>query len=99
MEMRVQKQAATAQKLATWLYSLTAATPEPSQDAADKDIVGGKVVEWVWHGSLQPRKDQDPKGRLVESPGFDPRKQMHGGFSPCFSFRVSRAFTPRTELR
>ncbi len=89
LPLRVQRQSQTAQQLADWLFSLSSSTSAtPSTDPEDAELVGGKVVEWVWHASLQPRKDEDPRKRKLESPGFDPRKQMSGGFSPTFSIRA-----------
>ncbi|KDN52086.1 cystathionine gamma-synthase [Tilletiaria anomala UBC 951] len=108
--LRVQRQSETAHKLAQWLYSLTVDAAHPSEDVEDKELVGGKVVEWVWHGSLQPRNDKDPSARPTEGADFDPRDQMPGGFSACFSIRFASAgqaakvphsteyFTPATSL-
>jgi Cys/Met metabolism PLP-dependent enzyme len=102
LTLRVKRQSETAHKLATWLHSLTSFASEPSTDPEDKELVGGKLVEWVWHGSLQPRKDKDPRGREPEGANFDASKQMTGGFSPCFAIRVSRVLetclSPLTRL-
>lgn len=110
LPLRVGRQASTARALASWLHSLTPGGSAGLQPA-DEDIGRGKAVDWVWHASLQPWSvAQTPFGRPLESVGFDPRSQMAGGFSPCFSIHVpnrhvadnlshtTRYFIPATSL-
>ncbi|KAK0548203.1 hypothetical protein OC844_007051 [Tilletia horrida] len=93
LDLRVSRQADTASKLVQWLNSLTP-TFRGEVDAEDTKlgIAAGKVVNRVWHGSLQPRVDPDPlpTARLEEGKGFDPKEQMPGGFSPTFAIRMAK---------
>lgn len=81
--LRVKRQSESAQKLVDWLKTLTEdGTPSPD---TPKEITGGRIVQWVWHTSLQPRDStKDPRG-FSESPGFDPSQQMSGGGPPTFA--------------
>lgn len=91
LPLRVNRQSQTATVLAAWLHSLTVngASQLNTQDA-EAGLGNGKVVNWVWHPSLQPWTEaKTPFGRKLESPGFDPRNQMSGGFTPCFSINLA----------
>ncbi|KAE8212291.1 hypothetical protein CF327_g4061 [Tilletia walkeri] len=93
LSLRVTRQAETATKLVHWLHTLTATYQgDASADDTKFGITRGTVVNRVWHASLQPRQDADPnpKARLEEGAGFDPKDQMPGGYSPTFAIRTSK---------
>lgn len=110
--LRVERQSTSATALANWLFSLTPQGKD--QLSAEDDQAGlgnGQIIDWVWHPSLQPWTQEETSfGYKLESPGFDPRKQMIGGFSPCFSIHLAnkavayklafatRYFAPATSL-
>lgn len=112
LPLRVNRQSQSATALAAWLHSLTVKGAEQlSAQDAEAGLGNGQVVDWVWHPSLQPWTEvKTPFGRKLESPGFDPRSQMSGGFSPCFSINLAntkvadkmahatRYFVPATSL-
>lgn len=93
LDVRVAKQSQTAQKLASWLWTLVPANPEQPklENSDDEAIRSSGVIGWVTHGSLQPRSaDVQDKGsnKAPEGIDFDPRPQMPGGFSPTFAIRL-----------
>ena len=73
LHLRVPRQSASATVLALWLDSI-AKTPV----GKTYDGVPGGVLKQVWHSSLQG----------VDSRGFDPKKQMQGGWNATFSILV-----------
>jgi cystathionine gamma-synthase len=77
LHLRVPRQSATATTLAQWL-NFTASTPVGQLH----DGVPGGVISKVWHSSLQASKDLR---------GFDPSKQMEGGWNATFAILVSVA--------
>ena len=73
LHLRVPRQSATATALASWLNQI-ANTPE----GRSYDGVPGGIVTKVWHSSLQGR----------DASGFEPGKQMEGGWNATFSILV-----------
>lgn len=73
LHLRVPRQSATATALAHWLNQISN-TP----NGLSYDGVPGGIVTKVWHSSLQGR---DPSG-------FEPSKQMEGGWNATFSILV-----------
>ena len=113
LTVRVQKQSATATKLASWLHSLASPSPSTPVSAEDEAFAGAKLIARTYHSSLQPRSDLDDvvtKGSTPEDPTFDPSAQMPGGHAPTFAFRTTKPvyatfiphlttyFTPATSL-
>lgn len=112
LPLRVGRQAESATKLAQWLFSLTTfGSDKLSPEDKASGLGEGKILDWVWHPSLQPWTSAKTSfGYQLESPGFDPRQQMSGGLSPCFSVHfmdmkvaeqvafVTSYFTPATSL-
>ena len=100
LEVRWQRQSATATKLAAWLRSLAVSTTPPAElSTADEDraLLENRIVERVWHASLQPRRDKDPSATPREVEGgsdFDPKEQLRHGWPACFAFRVRSSFPP-----
>ncbi len=74
LHLRVPRQSASATVLAQWLNSI-AQTPV----GKTYDGVPGGILTKVWHSSLQG----------VDKYGFDPSKQMQGGWNATFSILVS----------
>ncbi|KAF8076285.1 Cys/Met metabolism PLP-dependent enzyme-domain-containing protein [Lyophyllum atratum] len=95
LHLRVPRQSATATTLAQWLKSI-ASTPK----GQSYDGVPGGVLTKVWHSSLQGK----------DSRGFDPSKQMEGGWNATFAILLDnreyathfphllRYFVPATSL-
>jgi len=95
LHLRVPRQAATATALASWLDHIARAPSGQQYDG-----VPGGLVSKVWHSSLQGR----------DARGFEPSKQMEGGWSATFSILLSepamadrlpdllRYFIPATSL-
>jgi cystathionine gamma-synthase len=77
LHLRVPRQSTTATVLAQWL-NVVASTPVGQL----YDGVQGGVISKVWHSSLQVSKD---------SRGFEPSKQMEGGWNATFAILVSVA--------
>jgi cystathionine beta-lyase/cystathionine gamma-synthase len=75
LHLRVPRQSASATVLALWLDSI-AKTPV----GKTYDGVPGGVLKQVWHSSLQG----------VDSRGFDPKKQMQGGWNATFSILFTK---------
>ncbi|KAF9482495.1 cystathionine gamma-synthase [Pholiota conissans] len=75
LHLRVPRQSASATILAQWLNSV-AKTPV----GKTYDGIPGGVVEKVWHSSLQG----------VDERGFDPSKQMQGGWNATFAILLSK---------
>jgi cystathionine gamma-synthase len=75
LHLRIPRQSATATALASWLDRI-ARTPSGQL----YDGVPGGVVSKVWHSSLQGR----------DARGFEPSKQMEGGWNATFSILVSQ---------
>lgn len=73
LHLRVPRQSASATVLAQWLNSI-AKTPA----GKTYDGIPGGIVEKVWHSSLQG----------VDARGFDPSKQMQGGWNATFAILV-----------
>ncbi|KAF8631532.1 hypothetical protein AX15_002289 [Amanita polypyramis BW_CC] len=74
LHLRVPRQSATASALASWLNQI-ANTPS----GQSYDGVPGGMISKVWHTSLQG----------VDERGFEPSKQMEGGWSATFAILVS----------
>ena len=74
LHLRVPRQSATATVLAQWLNSVAQTPSEKSYDGAP-----GGIVSKIWHSSLQG----------VDKRGFDPRKQMQGGWNATFAIQVT----------
>ncbi|KAF8897441.1 Cys/Met metabolism PLP-dependent enzyme-domain-containing protein [Infundibulicybe gibba] len=70
LHLRIPRQSATATALAQWLASVASAPIGKSFDGAPSG-----VLEKVWHSSLQG----------IDSRGFDPSKQMEGGWNATFA--------------
>ncbi|CAA7259667.1 unnamed protein product [Cyclocybe aegerita] len=75
LHLRVPRQSASATVLAQWLDSV-AKTPV----GQSFDGVPGGVVAQVWHSALQG----------VDERGFDPSKQMQGGWNATFAIHLSK---------
>ncbi|KAF8631531.1 hypothetical protein AX15_002289 [Amanita polypyramis BW_CC] len=73
LHLRVPRQSATASALASWLNQI-ANTPS----GQSYDGVPGGMISKVWHTSLQG----------VDERGFEPSKQMEGGWSATFAILV-----------
>ena len=73
LHLRVPRQSATATALASWLNQI-ANTPK----GQSYDGVPGGIVTKVWHSSLQDR----------DASGFEPSKQMEGGWNATFALLV-----------
>jgi len=74
LHLRVPRQSATATSLAQWLSAIASIPVGQSYDG----VLGG-VISKVWHSSLQVR----------DSRGFEPSKQMEGGWNATFAILVS----------
>ncbi|KAE9410372.1 PLP-dependent transferase [Gymnopus androsaceus JB14] len=72
--LRVLRQSATATALVQWLKSV-----ESSPENSSFDGIPGGLLKKVLHSSLQ----------VVDSRGFDPSKQMEGGWGATFSILLS----------
>ncbi|KAL0949721.1 hypothetical protein HGRIS_009761 [Hohenbuehelia grisea] len=95
LHLRVPRQSETATALAKWLQKGT----KLSQGESFDGLPGG-VIAHVWHSSLQG----------VDSRGFDPAKQMSGGWNATFAIllvkpeyaerlpHAMQAFVPATSL-
>jgi len=75
LHLRVPRQSASATVLAKWLNSL-ANTP----NGETYDGIPGGVISQVWHSSLQG----------VDGRGFDPSKQMQGGWNATFAILLAK---------
>ncbi|KJA29961.1 hypothetical protein HYPSUDRAFT_32000 [Hypholoma sublateritium FD-334 SS-4] len=75
LHLRVPRQSASATVLAQWLNSI-AQTPV----GKTYDGVPGGILTKVWHSSLQG----------IDKYGFDPSKQMQGGWNATFSILLSK---------
>lgn len=87
LHLRVPRQSASATVLAQWLNSVA-----KTQVGETYDGIPGGVLSAVWHSSLQGK----------DARGFDPSKQMLGGWNATFSILVSQTlFSPNgtEELR
>ncbi|GLB33706.1 putative cystathionine gamma-synthase [Lyophyllum shimeji] len=73
LHLRVPKQSETAATLAQWLNAI-ASTPK----GQSYDGVPGGIITKVWHSSLQG----------TDARGFNPRKQMEGGWNATFAILV-----------
>ncbi|KAF8719139.1 hypothetical protein AX14_011400 [Amanita brunnescens Koide BX004] len=76
LHLRIPRQSATATALASWLNQI-ANTPK----GQSYDGVPGGIVTKVWHSSLQDR----------DASGFEPSKQMEGGWNATFTILVNEA--------
>jgi cystathionine beta-lyase/cystathionine gamma-synthase len=74
LHLRIPRQSATATALARWLQLISKA---PNGQAIE-GIPSGLLTR-VWHSSLQG----------TDARGFNPQKQMLGGFNATFSIEVS----------
>ena len=74
LHLRVPRQSASATNLAQWLNSIAKTPTGQSYDG----VPGGVLIQ-VWHSSLQNK----------EKGGFDPAKQMQGGWNATFAVLVS----------
>ncbi|KAE9410373.1 cystathionine gamma-synthase [Gymnopus androsaceus JB14] len=74
LHLRILRQSATATALVQWLKSV-----ESSPENSSFDGIPGGILKKVFHSSLQE----------VNSRGFDPSKQMEGGWSATFSILMS----------
>lgn len=74
LHLRLPRQSATATALATWLDQIAKTLPGQSFDG-----VPGGLASKVWHSSLQ--------GKDVS--GFEPSKQMEGGWNATFAILLS----------
>ncbi|KIL70153.1 hypothetical protein M378DRAFT_20638 [Amanita muscaria Koide BX008] len=95
LHLRVPRQSATATALVSWLNEI-AKTPS----GQTYDGVPGGLVSKVWHSSLQ----------VKDARGFEPSKQMEGGWNATFGILLShpglanklpyllRYFVPATSL-
>lgn len=70
LHLRVPHQSATATSLALWLNTIASTPAGQSYDG-----VRGGVLSKVWHSSLQ----------VKDSRGFEPSKQMEGGWNATFA--------------
>jgi cystathionine gamma-synthase len=73
LHLRVPRQSATATALADWLNQISNTPKGRSYDG-----VPGGIITKVWHSSLQGR----------DASGFEPSKQMEGGWNATFSIMV-----------
>jgi len=73
LHLRVPRQSATATALANWLNQISNTPTGRSYDG-----VPGGIVTKVWHSSFQGR----------DASGFEPSKQMEGGWNATFSIMV-----------
>ncbi|KAI4526066.1 cystathionine gamma-synthase [Schizophyllum commune Tattone D] len=76
LHLRVERQSDNATKLAQWL-SQVSKTPE----GQTFDGVPGGIIKTVWHSSLQG----------VDKRGFDPKKQMAGGWNATFAMEMANS--------
>ena len=74
LHLRVPRQSATATTLALWLNAVASTPVGQSYDG-----VPGGILSKVWHSSLQ----------VKDSRGFQPSKQMEGGWNATFAVLVS----------
>lgn len=74
LHLRIPRQSASASVLAQWLNSVS----ETPAGESYSGIPGG-IIAKVWHSSLQG----------VDARGFDPSKQMLGGWNATFAILVS----------
>jgi hypothetical protein len=77
LHLRVPRQSATATTLALWLNAIASTPAGQSYDG-----VPGGVLSKTWHSSLQ----------VKDSRGFEPNKQMEGGWNATFAILVSLPF-------
>jgi cystathionine gamma-synthase len=73
LHLRVPRQSASATTLAQWLDAVSTTPVGKTYDG-----VPGGVLSKVWHSSLQGK----------DTRGFEPSKQMEGGWNATFAFRV-----------
>ncbi|KAH9482934.1 putative trans-sulfuration enzyme [Psilocybe cubensis] len=95
LHLRVPRQSASATVIAQWLNSIA-----KTQVGETYDGVPGGIISKVWHSSLQGKDDR----------GFDPAKQMQGGWNATFAVlfskpdyalkfpHVTKYFVPATSL-
>ncbi|KAK2466138.1 hypothetical protein APHAL10511_001780 [Amanita phalloides] len=76
LHLRIPRQSATATALANWLNQIAKTSPGQSYNG-----VPGGIVNKVWHSSLQCR----------DSRGFEPGKQMEGGWNATFAILLNKA--------
>lgn len=74
LHLRVPRQSESATILAKWLHQIAS-----TKTGEYFDGVQGGLVKQVWHSSLQ----------TVDSFGWEPSKQMEGGWNATFSMLVS----------
>ena len=74
LHLRIPRQSASATVLAQWLNSVS----ETPSGESHSGIPGG-IIAKVWHSSLQG----------TDARGFDPSKQMLGGWNATFAILVS----------
>jgi len=74
LHLRIPRQSASASILVQWLNSVS----ETPAGETYSGIPGG-IIAKVWHSSLQG----------IDSRGFDPSKQMLGGWNATFAILVS----------
>ena len=74
LHLRVPRQSATATTLASWLNAIATTPVGQSYDG-----VPGGVLSGTWHSSLQ----------VKDARGFEPSKQMEGGWNATFAILVS----------
>ncbi|PPQ64703.1 hypothetical protein CVT24_008330 [Panaeolus cyanescens] len=75
LHLRVPRQSASATVLAKWLDSISKTPVGQSYDG-----IPGGIISKVWHSSLQG----------VDASGFDPSKQMQGGWNATFAILLSK---------
>ncbi|KDR83849.1 hypothetical protein GALMADRAFT_681044 [Galerina marginata CBS 339.88] len=92
LHLRVPRQSASATVLAQWLNSISKTPAGKTYDG-----VPGGILSQVWHSSLQGKDER----------GFDPAKQMLGGWNATFAILPEHAlqfphavnyFVPATSL-
>ncbi|KAL1745688.1 Cys/Met metabolism PLP-dependent enzyme-domain-containing protein [Schizophyllum fasciatum] len=76
LHLRVPRQSENATILAEWLSQI-AKTPK----GQTFDGVPGGMIKQIWHSSLQG----------VDSRGFDPKKQMEGGWNATFAMEMAHS--------
>lgn len=78
LHLRVPRQSATATVLAKWLHAASEdAVGEQTKGEVDGIPIG--IISKVWHSSLQG----------TDKRGFEPSRQMEGGWNATFSILVS----------
>jgi len=74
LHLRIPRQSASASVLAQWLNTVSETPAGESYSGIPRG-----VIEKVWHSSLQG----------IDARGFDPSKQMLGGWNATFAILVS----------